>query len=40
VSEYQYYEFPALDKPLTDKQRAELRGAVEPRGDYRHQVRQ
>src|ERR1017187_8155853 len=25
VSEYQYYEFLALDKPLTDKQRAELR---------------
>jgi hypothetical protein len=25
VSEYQYYEFLALDRPLTDKQRAELR---------------
>ena len=25
VSEYQYYEFLALDKPLTDTQRAELR---------------
>ena len=25
MSEYQYYEFVALDKPLTDKQRAELR---------------
>ena len=25
VSEYQYYEFLALDKPLTDEQRAELR---------------
>ena len=25
MSEYQYYEFLALDKPLTDKQRAELR---------------
>jgi len=25
VSECQYYEFLALDKPLTDKQRAELR---------------
>jgi hypothetical protein len=25
VSEYQYYEFLALDKPLTDNQRAELR---------------
>jgi hypothetical protein len=25
VSEYQYYEFLALDKPLTDKQHAELR---------------
>lgn len=25
VSEYQYYEFLALDKPLTDRQRAELR---------------
>jgi hypothetical protein len=25
VSEYQYYDFLALDKPLTDKQRAELR---------------
>jgi hypothetical protein len=25
VSEYQYYEFLALDKPLTDKQRAKLR---------------
>ena len=28
VSEYQYYEFLALDKPLTDKQRAELMSAV------------
>ena len=25
MSEYQYHEFLALDKPLTDKQRAELR---------------
>ena len=25
VSKYQYYEFLALDKPLTDQQRAELR---------------
>jgi hypothetical protein len=25
MSEYQYYEFLALDQPLTDKQRAELR---------------
>jgi hypothetical protein len=25
VSEYQYYEFVALDKPLTEQQRAELR---------------
>ncbi len=25
VSEYQYYDFLALDKPLTDKQRADLR---------------
>ena len=25
MSEYQYYEFLALDRPLTDKQRAELR---------------
>ncbi len=25
MSEYQYYEFLALDKPLTDEQRAELR---------------
>ena len=25
MSEYQYYEFLALDKPLTGKQRAELR---------------
>ena len=25
MSEYQYYEFLALDKPLTDRQRAELR---------------
>jgi hypothetical protein len=25
VSEYQYYEFLALDRPLTEKQRAELR---------------
>jgi hypothetical protein len=25
VSEYQYYEFLALDQPLTAKQRAELR---------------
>jgi hypothetical protein len=25
VSEYQYYEFLALDRPLTDEQRAELR---------------
>jgi hypothetical protein len=25
VSEYQYYEFLALDRPLTDRQRAELR---------------
>jgi len=25
MSEYQCYEFLALDKPLTDKQRAELR---------------
>jgi hypothetical protein len=25
VSEYQYYEFLALNKPLTEKQRAELR---------------
>jgi hypothetical protein len=25
LSEYQYYEFLALDRPLTDKQRAELR---------------
>ncbi|MGH3233216.1 MAG: hypothetical protein ACRDOH_08170 [Streptosporangiaceae bacterium] len=25
MSEYQYYDFLALDKPLTDKQRAELR---------------
>jgi len=24
VSEYQYYEFLALEKPLTDKQCAEL----------------
>ena len=26
MSEYQYYEFLALDKPLTERQRAELRG--------------
>ncbi len=25
MSEYQYYEFLALDRPLTEKQRAELR---------------
>ena len=25
MSEYQYYEFLALNKPLTEKQRAELR---------------
>ena len=25
MSEYQYYEFLARDRPLTDKQRAELR---------------
>jgi hypothetical protein len=25
VSEYQYYEFLALDRPLTSKQREELR---------------
>ena len=25
MSEYQYYEFLALDQPLTEKQRAELR---------------
>jgi hypothetical protein len=25
MSEYQYYEFLALDRPLTGKQRAELR---------------
>ncbi|MGH3236919.1 MAG: hypothetical protein ACRDOH_27425, partial [Streptosporangiaceae bacterium] len=25
MSEYQYYDFLALDKPLTDEQRAELR---------------
>jgi hypothetical protein len=25
MSEYQYYEFLALDKPLTSKQREELR---------------
>ena len=25
MSEYQYYEFLALDRPLTDQQRAELR---------------
>ena len=25
MSEYQYYEFLALDRPLTDEQRAELR---------------
>ena len=25
MSEYQYYEFLALDKPLTNEQRAELR---------------
>jgi hypothetical protein len=25
MSEYQYYEFLALDRPLTEEQRAELR---------------
>ncbi|MFI6991817.1 hypothetical protein ACI2LC_09125 [Nonomuraea wenchangensis] len=25
MSEYQYYEFLAIDRPLTDKQQAEVR---------------
>ena len=32
MSEYQYYEFLALDKPLTSKQREELRPVLGRRG--------
>src|SRR4029077_668651 len=32
MSEYQYYEFLALDRPLTDKQRAEL-GSISTRAE-------
>jgi hypothetical protein len=39
MSECQYYEFPALDRPLTDKQRAELR-SLSTRRDNGHEVRQ
>ena len=40
MSEYQYYEFLALDRPLTGKQRAELRSLSTLRGDSRDNVRQ
>ena len=32
MSEYQYYEFLALDRPLTEKERAELR-SISTRAD-------
>ena len=33
MSEYQYYEFRAIDKPLDKKAMAELRG-ITSRGDH------
>jgi len=34
MSEYRYYEFLALDRPLTDRQRAELR-SISSRAEIR-----
>jgi hypothetical protein len=39
MSEYQYYEFLALDRPLTPEQRGAAVDLVS-RGDYGYQVRQ
>ena len=36
MSEYQYYEFLALDRPLTAEQRAELRSISSRGGDHGH----
>lgn len=40
TSEYQYYEFLALDRPLTGKQRAELRSLSTHAEDGHDEVRQ
>jgi len=40
MSEYQYYEFLPVDRPLDDHQQAEVRFTVHPRSDHRHQLRQ
>jgi hypothetical protein len=38
MSEYQYYEFLALDRPLTENQRAELRSISTRAASQCHQV--
>ncbi len=40
MTEYQYYEFRALDRPLTGKQRAELRSPSAHAENNRDEVRQ
>jgi hypothetical protein len=38
MSEYQYYEFLAVDRPLDERQQAEVRALSTPGQDHRHQL--
>ena len=40
MSEYQYYEFQAIDRPLTDDEQKSLRALFRAREDTRNAVRE